>query len=88
MSAPLRAAIVGLTGIGGGRAPAVDGPLRWPRPMSHAGAYVAEARTELVAVRDQQAVGRGGAAEGPRRMSVSAWSMSGLVSLPRKCNGS
>ena len=54
MSAPLRAAIVGLTGIGGGRAPAVDGPLRWPRPMSHAGAYVAEPRTELVAVCDRR----------------------------------
>lgn len=52
MSVPLRAAIVGLTGIGGGRSPATDGPLRRPRPSSHAGAYVEVDRTELVAVCD------------------------------------
>ena len=54
MSTPLRAAIVGLTGIGGGRTPAGDGALRRPKPVSHAGAYVAEARTELVAVCDRR----------------------------------
>ena len=52
MNTPLRAAVVGLTGIGGGRPVVEIDALRRRAPRSHVGAYVEESRIKLVAVCD------------------------------------